>query len=98
VSKAVELFEGARVMMSHGPAVIVHLDRYGVTAKDAIGENHFVRADQLAVAGLGEGGLQAVHRSIQPWWSSLTPTIRSEVLLKLEVVLEILTGYRDGHP
>ncbi len=98
MSKAVELFEGARVMMSHGPAVIVHLDRYGVTAKDAIGENHFVRADQLAVAGLGEGGLQAVHRSIQPWWSSLTPTIRSEVLLKLEVVLEVLTGYRDGHP
>ncbi len=98
MSKAVELFVGARVLMTYGPAVVVELGRHGVNVKDAIGENHFVRADQLAVTGLGDECLDAIHQSLQPWWSSLTPAIRAEVLLKLEVVLEILTGYRDGHP
>lgn len=93
VSKAVELFEGARVLMTYGPAVVVAIERHGVTVKDSLGENHFVRADQLAVAGLGADGVDAIHYSFQPWWNSLTPAIRDEVLLKLEV----LTGYRDGH-
>ena len=48
MSKAVELYVGARVLMSYGPAVVVELGRHGVTVKDSIGENHFVRADQLA--------------------------------------------------
>lgn len=98
MTKAVELYVGARVLMSYGPAIVVELSRHGVTVKDAIGENHFVRADQLAVSGLGDEGLDAIHLSLQPWWSSLTPAMRTEVLLKLEVVLEILTAYRDGHP
>jgi hypothetical protein len=98
MSKAVELYVGARVLMTHGPAVVVELGRHGVTVKDALGENHFVRADKLAITGLGEEGLHAIHLSLQPWWNSLTPAILAEVLLKLEVVLEILTAYRDGHP
>ncbi|MFZ1618425.1 MAG: hypothetical protein WAT41_13830, partial [Flavobacteriales bacterium] len=98
MSKAVELYVGARVLMTYGPAVVMELGRHGVTVKDALGENHFVRADKLAVTGLGDEGLDAIHLSLQPWWSSLTPAIRAEILLKLEVVLEILTGYRDGHP
>ena len=98
MSKAVELFVGARVLMTYGPAVVVELGRHGVTVKDSIGENHFVRADQLAVTGLGDEGLDAIHLSLQPWWSSLAPAIRAEILLKLEVVLEVLTAYRDGHP
>ena len=49
MSKAVELFVGARALMSFGPAVVVELGRHGVTVKDAVGDNHFVRADQLTV-------------------------------------------------
>ncbi len=98
MSKAVELFVGARALMSFGPAVVVELGRHGVTVKDAIGDNHFVRADQLTVTGFGDEGLDAIHLSLQPWWSSLTPAMRAEVHLKREVVLEILTAYRDGHP
>ena len=98
MSKAVEVFEGARVLMSFGPAVVVEVGRHGVTVKDVLGENHFVRADQLAVTGIGEDGLDAIHLSIQPWWNSLSPEIKMEVRLKLEVVFEVLTGYRDGHP
>jgi putative transposase len=98
VSRAVELFEGARVLMSFGPALVVEVGRHGVTVKDALGENHFVRADQLTVTGIGEDGLDAIHLSIQPWWNSLSPEIKMEVRLKLEVVLEVLTGYCEGHP
>jgi len=98
VSKAVELFEGARVLMTYGPSVVVAVERHGITVKDALGENHFVRADHLTVAGVGDDGIDALHMSLQPWWSSLAPDIRAEVLLKLEVVLEVLTGYREGHP
>jgi len=98
MSKAVELFESARVLMSFGPGVVVEIGRHGVTVKDVLGENHFVRADQLTVTGIGEDGLDAIHLSIQPWWNSLSPEIKAEVRLKLEVVFEVLTGYRDGHP
>ena len=84
--------------MSFGPAVVVELGRHGVTVKDALGENHFIRADQLAVTGIGDEGLDAIHLSIQPWWNSLSPEIKAEVRLKLEVVFEVLTAYRDGHP
>ena len=48
--------------MSFGPAVVVELGRHGVTVKDALGENHFIRADQLAVTGIGDEGLDAIHR------------------------------------
>lgn len=98
MSKAVDLFVGARVLMSFGPAIVVELGRHGVTVKDALGENHFIRADQLAVAGIGDDGLDAIHVSLQPWWNSLTAEMKVEARLKLEVVLEVLTAYRDGHP
>lgn len=98
MNKAVELFEGARVLMTYGPSVVVAVERHGITVKDALGENHFVRADHLTVAGIADQGIDALHRSLQPWWNSLTADIRAEVLLKLEVVLEVLTAYRDGHP
>lgn len=98
MNKSVELFEGARVLTAYGPAVVVALERHGITVKDSLGENHFVRADQITVAGLGEEGMDAVHLALQPWWNSLTPSARAEALLRLEVVLEILTAYRDGHP
>ena len=45
MSKAVELFESARVLMSFGPGVVAEIGRHGVTVKDVLGENHFVRAD-----------------------------------------------------
>ena len=69
-----------------------------MTVKDALGENHFVRADQLAVTGIGEDGRDSIHLSIRPWWNSLSPEIKAEVTLKLKVVFEVVTGYRDGHP
>lgn len=98
MSKAVELFVGARVLMAFGSAVVVELGRHGVTVKDALGDNRFMRADQLTVTGIGDEGLDAIQLSLQPWWNGLTPAIRADTRLKLEVVLEVLTAYQDGHP
>ena len=63
-----------------------------------MGESNFIRADHLAVAGIGDDGLDAIHLSLQPWWSSLTADMKVEARLKQEVVLEVLTAYQDGHP
>lgn len=97
MSKRVELFEGARVLMAFGPAVVVGIERHGVSVKDALGENQFVRWDKLALAGIGEHGIDAVHLSLQPWWNSLGALVRAEAIGRLEVVLETLTGLQDGH-
>jgi len=54
VSKAVELFVGARILTTFGPVVVVELGRHGPTVKDALGDDHFIRADQLAVTSFGD--------------------------------------------
>jgi len=84
--------------MGFGPAVVVEVRRHEVTLKDAVGQDHLVRWDRLAVAGIGDHGLDAVHVSLQPWWSGLDPATRAEAVTRLEVVLEVLTGFADGHP
>lgn len=98
MSKAVELFVGARVLMAVGPSVVVEMGRHGVTVKDALGENHFIRADQLALTGIEENGLDAIHLSLQPWWNGLEASTRGEARVRGEVVFEVLTGFADGHP
>ena len=98
MSGPVDLHVGARVLMAFGPAVVVEVGRHGPTVKDALGENHFIRWDHLSLAGIGEHGVDAIHRSLQPWWDSLSPQARADAIVKLEVALEILTAHRDGHP
>jgi len=98
MSKRVEMFEGARVLTAFGPAVVVEVGRHGVTVKDALGESQFIRWDRLALVGIGEQGIDAVHLSLQPWWNSLGPLVKAEAIARLEVVLETLTGLQDGHP
>ena len=98
MSGRIDLHLGARVLMAFGPAVVTEIGRHGVTVKDAVGDAHFVPWHRLALAGLGDRGVDAVERSLQPWWNGLEPLAREEALFKLEVVLEVLTGYRDGDP
>lgn len=98
MSKAVELFVGARVLMAVGPSAVVEMGRHGVIVKDALGDNHFIRADRLAVAGIGDNGIEAIHLSLQPWWNGLEGATREEARTRCEVVFEVLTGFADGHP
>ena len=94
----VELQIGARILTSRGIETVTGLQRHGVRVTDSIGQHRDVPYDQLSAIQVTNGGVQALHRSLEPWWSGLDPTTRDATLVKLEAVLEILTGYRRGSP
>jgi len=88
---------GARILTNRGIDVVMHLERHGVRVKNMLGEQETIRYDHLAVAAITDSSVQAVHISVEPWWSSLDSATHTDALFRLEVVLEILTGYREGH-
>lgn len=94
--KQVALFTGARLLMPNGPAVVTAIERHGTNLRTALGEDEFLRWDRLVVRETGWDGVQAIHLSVETWWSRLHDITKTETLLKVEVVLEVLTGYRDG--
>ena len=96
--RAVELYAGARILTNHGLLLVMHLERHGVRVQDALGVKSSISYDAMMAAQVGDGGVQAVHSSLEPWWSGLAVDARADALFKQEVVLEVLTGYRDGHP
>ena len=96
--RAVELHAGARILTNHGLLLVMHLEHHGVRVQDALGVKSSISYDALIAAQVGDGGVQAVHSSLEPWWSGLTVDTRANALFRQEVVLEVLTGYRDGHP
>ncbi|WP_446666614.1 hypothetical protein [Flexivirga sp. B27] len=95
---AIDLHVGARLMLSTGPAVVAALERHGVCVKTATGAEEHIRWDHLTVQPVTADGIAAIHTALEPWWSSLDEAIQRETMVKLEVVLEVLTGYRDGIP
>lgn len=95
---SVDLAAGDRVLLAGGPAVIVSFERHGVAVHDSLGETVSLRWDCLEVRKVDGANIQAVHSALEPWWSSLDEETRRQTLLKLEAVLEILTGYRSGLP
>lgn len=97
-SARVELAIGARVLQATGPAVVTAIERHGVCLRDVGGTDLHVPWQDLAVTTVVDGKAQATHDSLEPWWSSLDQSARAEALVRLEVVLEILTGYRYGLP
>lgn len=89
-SARVEVSVGDRVLMTAGPVVVTAIERHGVVIRDVNGEDRRCSWGDLALRGIAEGKVQPVHRSMEPWWSSLDPTAREEALFRLEVVMEIL--------
>lgn len=94
----IDLHVGARMMFSDGPAVVAALERHGVCVKTTTGVEEHVRWDHLIAQPVTVDGIAAIHTALEPWWSSLGDAARHEALVRLEVVLEVLTGYRDGIP
>lgn len=94
----IDLHVGARLLLPDGPAVVTVLERHGVCVKTATGAEEHIRWDHLVARPIIENGVAAVHVALEPWWSSLDEATQRETLIKLEAVLEILTGYRDGCP
>ncbi len=95
-SARVDLGVGARVLVSTGPALVAAIERHGVQLRDVDMREWHVPWSELAPQPIVDGEPQAGHSSLEPWWSSLDESARAEALVRMEVVLEILTGYRYG--
>lgn len=42
--------------------------------------------------------MAALSETLRPQWDALDDAARAATLTKLEIVQEICTGFRDGHP
>ena len=93
------LTEGARVLTDNGTAVVAAVLAGGVQLLDSLGDVAHVSWTELStVRSIDDGCVAALTEPLQPVWDGLDEDIRNIAITKLEVVQEILTGYRDGHP
>lgn len=93
------LAEGERVLTDNGTAVVVDVFAGGVQLRDSLGDVMDRSWIELStVRAIVDGQVAALTEPLQPVWDGLDEDIRDIALTKLEVVQEILTGYRDGHP
>ncbi|MFN8120059.1 MAG: Mu transposase C-terminal domain-containing protein [Micropruina glycogenica] len=95
MSFVVDLNIGDQVLTDLGLARIDAIERHGVAATGPCGQVR-IAYTELAVRGVDPSGAQAVHQPMTAWWDALDEKAREIALLKLEVVLEIKTGYRSG--
>jgi putative transposase len=95
---ATALTPGARVLGDDGYLVVVELGRHGVGLANSLGEQRQVPYGEFAGVGVTDGTAALTLKSLEPWWSGLSEPVRRRALDILEVVLEVLTGYRWGDP
>ncbi len=90
---------GARVLTETGTAVVVSIRSAGAELRDTIGQIRQVDwCDLATVRAITDGEVAALCEPLRPIWDMLDTDARNTALRKLEVVEEILTGYRNGHP
>ena len=92
------LSRGARVLGEDGYFVVLELGWHGVSLANSLGERREVPYGELAGVGIAGGTAAPTLKSLEPWWGGLPDRVRHSALDILEVVLEVLTGYRWGDP
>lgn len=71
----------------------------GLEVRTATGAEEAINFGELTEARqMDDGRVAASSAVLQPLWDALSVGAREAALFKLEVVQEVLTGYRDGHP
>lgn len=86
-----------RILLASGVGVVSRITRDGYSITEANGTVRDVAwIDLIPIAPVTEDGVRTIHRQLSPWWEMLPKDARQEALTRLEVVLEILTGFRDG--
>lgn len=71
----------------------------GLEVRTATGAEEAINFGELAEARqMDNGRVAASSAALQPLWDALSVSAREAALFRLEVVQEVLTGYRDGHP
>lgn len=83
--------------MPTGMGVVTRIQRDGYSIDAANGAIQDVAwTDLVPFASLHPDGERAIQRQLSPWWEMLPEAARQEALDRLEVVMEIMTGFRDG--
>ena len=95
---SVRLEVGARILGPDGFLLVTELGRHSVTVESSNGEGREVPYAELDGVRIRKGQAPPTTTALEPWWSGLPGPIRRDALDKLEVIQEILTGYRWGHP
>lgn len=88
---------GARILGDDGYLLVTHIGRHTITVESSTGERREVPFGEIRGARVTAGLVPPVLSALEPWWSGLSEPIRGDALDKLEVVKEVLTGYRWGH-
>ncbi|OPX11848.1 integrase [Mycobacterium sp. AT1] len=71
----------------------------GVKLRDPVGETILIGWEVLSTArAIKDGQVAALTEPLRPLWDGLDDHAREIALNRLEIVQEIMTGYRDGHP
>lgn len=93
-----QLREGTRVLTDTGTGVVAAVDSSGYLIRDAFGELECIGwPDEAAVREITQGAMAPLAEALRPLWDALDDNAKRVALDRLEVVQEILTGYRDGH-
>lgn len=93
------LIEGERVLTDKGYALVVKHAGEGWLARGASGESEYVGLlDMETVQEVSGWEVAPVAGALRPMWDAINAAARRVALDRLEVVQEILTGYRDGLP
>jgi transposase InsO family protein/transposase len=93
------LVDGARLLTDSGTAQVLSVDDSGVGLRYSWGDASTISwADLGTLRSIEDGIAEALSEPLQPVWDGLDEAIRSAALTRLEIVQEIITGYRDGHP
>ena len=93
------LLIGARVLTENGTAVVVAIGSSGVKLRDTIGQVREISwAELTTVCAINDGEVAVLCQPLRPIWDTLDTDAKNVALGRLEVVQEILTGYRNGHP
>ena len=93
------LHEGALVLTDTGTALVMAVNETGVEFRDCVNVTTHFRWDALPVVREVRDGVPSILApALRPLWDSLDDDARSVALNRLEVVQELVPGYRDGHP
>lgn len=92
-----QLAVGARILGDDRYLLVVAVGRHAVTVETSTGERSEVAYTDIAGSNVSGGAPTLRLATLEPWWSGLPDVVRRDALDRLEVVLEILTGYRWGH-
>lgn len=98
-SARTSLIEDEPVLTAGGTAIVVHVSPSSVELRDCLGGvTHQPWTELPTIRNISNGQVQALAEPLRPLWDTLSDNARTVALMRLEVVQEVVTGFRDGHP